>query len=115
VAVGDTVRVVDKESGKFDVIARGGQVTIRVFVSGSLNRPDVSALIDSVVQAKGQYEIGKNDTDISGASLLLLSLDAQIGFPKIESLLRAVEGPDVKWEYGNVYASDGRPLNWWAH
>lgn len=114
-AVGDTVRIVDQASGKFDVLARGGQVTIRVFVTGSLNRPDVRALIDSVVQEKGQYEVGKNDTDIGGASLLLLSLDIKIGFPKIESLLHAVEGPDVQWEYGNVYDANGKPLKWWAH
>jgi hypothetical protein len=115
VAAGDAIRILDPASGKFAVLARGGQITIRVFVTGGLERPDVKALIDEVVQAQGQYEIGRNDPRPDGASLLLVSLDSRVGFPKIERMLQTVVGPDVKWEYGNVYDSNGKPLNWWAH
>lgn len=114
-AAGDTVRIFDREAGKFDVLVRGGQVTIRVFVDGSLDRPDVRTLIDSVSSAGGHHEVGRNDTSVGGASLLMISLDASVGFPRIESLLRTVEGPDVRWEYGNIYDASGEPLNWWAH
>lgn len=113
-AFGDTVKIVEPSTGKFEVITRGGQVTIRVFVAGSLVRPDVRALIDSVVLKNGKYEVGKDDGVVGGASLLLVSLDVRLGFSVIESLLHVVEGPDVKWEYGNVYDANGEPLNWWV-
>lgn len=114
-ASGDTFRVIDPASGKFVVLDRGQQVTVRVFVTGSLERPDIHSLIKAVLQAHGQYEVGRNDAGTTSASLLLLSLDVKIGFATIESMLRVAEGPDVRWEYGNVYDANGAPLNWWAH
>jgi hypothetical protein len=114
-ALGDTMKVLEATSGKFQVVSRGGQVTIRVFVTGGLARPDVRALIESVVAANGKYEVGKDDAVAGGASLLLVSLDVVLGFPTIESMLHVVEGPDVTWEYGNIYDTNGAPLGWWAH
>ncbi|MFT7773443.1 DUF4265 domain-containing protein [Roseateles sp.] len=114
-AAGDVVKILDRESGRFDVLVRGNQVTIRIFVDGGLDRPDVRSLIDQISEMGGCHEIARNDAGVNGASLLLVSVDVAIGFPKIESLLRIVEGPDVRWEYGNVYGVDGESLNWWAH
>jgi hypothetical protein len=114
-ASGDSIRMLERESGRYELCAHGGQVTVRVFVTGSLDRPDVLALIDCAVQAGGTYEVARNDRDSDGASMLLLSVDVRIGFPEIESMMAKVEGPDVRWEYGNVYDSDGEPLNWWAN
>jgi hypothetical protein len=114
-AAKDIVRIIEPATGKFELIDRGGQVTIRAFIDGTLDRPDVHSLLSSIEQVGGMHEIGKNDTVPGGASLLLLSFDAKIGFPKMENILSAIEGPDVRWEYANVYDTNGRPLNWWAH
>jgi hypothetical protein len=115
VGLGDTVEIIDSKSGRFRVLVRGGQVTVRVFVNGSLDRPDVQSLVSAIVTEGGSYEVGKNDQAQGGTSLLLVSLDASIGFGKIEKLMTLVEGPDVQWEYGNVYDRDGSSLNWWLH
>jgi hypothetical protein len=114
-ASGDSIRMLDRESGRYELCARGGQVTVRVFVGGSLDRPDVRGLIDRAVLVGGTYEVARNDPDGDGASLLLLSVDVRIGFAEIESMIAKVEGPDVRWEYGNVYDEDGASLNWWTH
>ena len=65
-AAEDTVRILDRDTGSFDLVKRGGQVTIRVFVNGTLTRPDVRALVDAVSSAGGLHELGRNDDDPEG-------------------------------------------------
>ncbi|WP_315811662.1 DUF4265 domain-containing protein [Bradyrhizobium sp. SZCCHNR2028] len=112
VALDDIVRIVDPNSGRFEVVSRSGQVSIRVFIEGPLDRSDVHAVIDAVLSENGKYEVGKNSED---ASLLLLSLHIGLGLDKIKSIMNLVVGPAVQWEFGNVYDDHGNFTNWWAH
>jgi hypothetical protein len=112
VALGDIVKILDSATGEFEVVSRSGQVTLRAFVRGPLDRPDIRTLIDSIIAVGGKYELGKNN---NRASLLILSVDIALGLKKIASLMHVVEGPDVQWEYGNVYGENGKLLNWWTH
>jgi Domain of unknown function (DUF4265) len=110
---GDTIKMVDEETGTYRVLSRGGQITVRVFVNGTLTRPEVSSVVDEVLKLEGTYEVGKNATHEQQSSLLLLSLPSSAGFNRIEVLLNPARLPDCTWEYGNVYDPTGAPLNWW--
>lgn len=112
-AYGDQIEVANLDVGEFRVVERGGQVTLRVFVTGSLERGEIDELIERVTMAEGLHEIGKNAKATADTSLLLLSVPVSLGFSRIEEMMHAVESPSTKWEYGNIYSDDGLPLNWW--
>lgn len=113
VGYADEIRLMDAERGLFEIRSRGGNVTIRVFLDGTLDRPEIDALIDAVSQLGGLHEVGKNASSSNDPSLLLLSIPASQGFPRIEDLMRRLDQTGARWEYGNVYDDQGRPLNWW--
>jgi Domain of unknown function (DUF4265) len=112
-AYGDEIELLNTDTGEFRVDNRGGQITIRVFLPGTLDRPEIDELIKVTTNWGGLYEIGRTARSDDESSLLLLSVPASIGFPKVEALMRDVSAFDGKWEYGNVYTQDGTPLNWW--
>jgi len=109
----DCIRLLDKERGAYEVTERGGQLVVRLYVDGSLDRPDIQQLIDAVVALGGSFEVAKNDAQASGMSLLLIALSAERGFAEIERLMKPCEAAGYQWEYGNVYDAEGNPLNWW--
>jgi hypothetical protein len=113
IALNDLIEVLDFDSGKFTVIQRGGQVTIRLYVEGTLDRDDVRAVIEAVTTANGVFEVAKNASTAGNTSMLLLSLDVALGFKRIESLLERVPEEGCSWEYGNIYDQGGNPLKWW--
>ncbi|TFW33710.1 DUF4265 domain-containing protein [Massilia horti] len=113
VAYGDVIRVLDQASGDFEVLEHNGQVTVRVFVRGSLEKPEIRSLINDILGHKGLYEVGKASDDPDHLSLLLISLDVKIGFPEIEEILSSVKHAGHQWEYGNIYDENGRQLSWW--
>lgn len=109
----DTIRLLDRESGNYEIIERGKQIVVRLYVNGSLEQPPVKTLIDTVVSLGGEFEVGKNAMSPGGKSLLLIALDLAIGFEKIEALMQPLAGAGHQWEYGNIYDATGNPLNWW--
>jgi hypothetical protein len=113
VALHDTVELLDVDSGAFNVVKRGGQVTIRLYLKGTLDRIDVRSLLDEITAANGYFEVGKNAKGDNGTSLLLLSLPINLGFPRIEALMVPFHDETFQWEYGNVYDRQGHSLNWW--
>lgn len=113
IALGDTVKILDENSGQFRLVAHGGQVSIRLYLSGTLDRPVVTGLINELVKLNGTYEVGKNASKVAETSLLLLSVGVAVGFPRIEKLMAPFCGEVGQWEYGNVYDSAGVPLGWW--
>jgi hypothetical protein len=109
----DTIRLLNSESGSYEVIKRARQIVVRLYVDGSLDKPEIKSLIDDVVDLGGFFEVGKNTDQADGKSLLLMALSLNVGFGKIEELLKPFGGVGYQWEYGNVYDADGNPLNWW--
>ncbi|WP_257166976.1 DUF4265 domain-containing protein [Bradyrhizobium sp. SRS-191] len=112
VGLDDVVKIVDPDSGQFEIVSRSGQVAIRAFVEGPLDRPDVRALIDAILSENGTYEAARSDEDVS---LLLLSIHINLGLDKIRSLMKLVAGPDVQWEFGNIFDEDGNLVDWWVN
>jgi hypothetical protein len=113
VAYGDSVQVNEEVSGDFQVIRNSGQVTVRVFVKGDLEKPEIRSLIDDVCALGGLYEVGKIATDPNQKSLLLISLHISIGLSEIAKLLSSVKATGGQWEYGNIYDENGDQLGWW--
>jgi len=111
VGLDDEVRLLEDET--FDLVRRGGNVTVRLYIRGSLERPDIKELLDDIVALDGAYEVGRQAGEASATSLLLCSLPLSAGFSRIESLFKPFETGDDQWEYGNVYDAAGNPLNWW--
>lgn len=109
----DCVRLLDQESGAYEVTKRGGQIVVRLYVDGSLDHPLIACLVDEVVKRGGLFEVARNTPRNGHKSLLLISLDVEAGFKAIESLMGEYETQEFQWEYGNVYDAAGKPLNWW--
>lgn len=112
-AYGDEIEVENLDTGEFQIVKRGGHVTLRVFLNGPLDRVEIDELIERVTEAGGLHEIGKNAKADADPSLLLLSVPVSIGFLQIEEAMHTVQSVGAKWEFGNVYSEDGAPLNWW--
>jgi hypothetical protein len=111
-AYGDEIEVMS-ESGRFEVRERGGHVTIRAFMSGTLDKAAVDGVIEQVSSLGGIHEIARNAKASDDASLLLISIPVAVGFPLIEQMMNRLAPLKVRWEYGNVYAPSGAPLMWW--
>ena len=112
-ALNDLVQISNEASGLFEVLIRSGQITLRVFIDGRLERTEIEALVSAVIAKGGRYEVAKNDVSNKGNSMLLLSIDLSIGFKNIEEMMRPIERAGAQWEYGNVYDASGKPMNWW--
>jgi hypothetical protein len=113
VGLKDVIRLLDSASGTYEVVKYGKQIVVRLYVDGSLERPQIKTLIDDILSLGGHFEIGKNSDQTGGKSLLLIALDSELGFKRIEDLLKPFDTIGYQWEYGNVYDAEGNPLNWW--
>lgn len=113
VAFGDRIKINNFESGDFIVTARSGQLAIRIFIDGTLEKDEIRHLMENVTSLGGRFEIGINKEDKNKTSLLLVSVDISKGFSEIESLMKKFEKVGGHWEYGNVYDQVGEPMNWW--
>lgn len=109
----DCIRLLDKDRGAYEITERGGQLVVRLYVDGSLDRPVIQHLTDELVGLGGSFEVAKNAAQASGMSLLLIALSAKHGFANVERLMGPCEAAGYQWEYGNVYDVEGNPLNWW--
>jgi len=110
-AAGDVIR--PKGEGDFDIVERGGNVCIQVFL-GSVpqnERPRVREAFENAMSAMG----GRLDGVSPGVLIGTVSVSAT--FPRIEAALKAFEGVHrgITYMFGNVYdIEDGHtPLNWW--
>ena len=102
-AAGDLLRVDDE--GRTEVIERGGNLAVQVYVPHEhLDR------WSSQLRDLG----GRVDGRAPGVSVVTVPVSA--GFQAVEKLVTEIvqSVPDGEWYFGNVYADDGEtPLNWW--
>jgi hypothetical protein len=106
IAAGDEFRLLDG-NGAFEVTHRAGNVAVQLFSSSPV-APYVSAL-SARVQELGGWLDGSIERG------LVFTLPITAGFPAIERLFQTwvAEQPGWEWAFGNVYAEDGSPFNWW--
>jgi hypothetical protein len=105
IAAGDEVEVAG--DGSYSVVARAGNIAVRVFSTLSLhdNEPELTAQVEDL----GGRLDGRIDRGLA------YTIPFRAGFPVLESVFDSftLKYPTSQWEYGNIYAEDGSPLNWW--
>ena len=104
-AAGDEFELAD--DGTYQILKRGRNIAVRVFFDQPIQQR--SQELTSLVLALG----GRLDGSTNQGLAYTIPIEA--GFKAIESVFTAfVEAnQSTIWEFGNVYADDGRPLNWW--
>lgn len=105
----DVIRVLDAASGGFEVLTRGGEVVVRMYVDGPLDSPAIKTLIDEVVSMGGSFEVGKNADAEGYKSLLLIALSVTIGFGKIEALFAPLTFLNISGSMGMSMTQGGAP------
>ena len=108
IAAGDSIRV---EGIDFEVIARGGNIAIKV-TGGQEGLSD--AVVEFLRESLGALG-GRLDGRVRSAAVW--SVPDAAGFGAIEQILGRVCNlePDVVWWYGNVYDDNDQPLLWWRN
>jgi hypothetical protein len=107
IAAGDEIEL--GSDGTYAVVARSGNIAVRVLSTHSLcgNEPELTAQVETIG--------GRLDGSVDRA--LTYTIPSSVGFTAIESIFTSFTRtyPKAEWEYGNIYAEDGTPLNWWQN
>lgn len=109
IAAGDIIDV--RPDGTFRTIHRGGNVVVQVYaprdVLGALHE-----VLEPHIAELGGWLDGRGAKQTTGSLVYTIPITA--GFDAIDAVMRRIEGnAGVDWLYGNVYADDGTPLDWW--
>lgn len=109
IAAGDTIRITDRASGLFEVVSRGGNVSVKFATEQPI--ADVLQFLSTQLELLG----GRFDGAVAHAGVWTVPVVA--GFKEIEDVMsRALAlRPGSQWWYGNVYDDNGDPLRWWEH
>lgn len=101
----DVVRVL--AGGAFEVVERGGNVTIHI--SETLPPSALDALRHSFRSLDGEVE------EPEDRRFTVITVPVSAGFKAIEDAADdALASVNVSWAFGNVYDENDVPLNWWA-
>lgn len=115
VAAGDVIRVLDSAAGSFEIVTRGGNVSVQFYL-GEHEADDIQATKDIARGMAADLAVLGGHVDGMTAGLIACSIPSEAGFAAIEELFEAVthRHPGAQWQYGNVYDSaTGEPLRWW--
>lgn len=107
IAMGDVINIIDLDHGYFELIKRGGNISIQVY-------SDSITVLEPYLTQKLVALSGFLDGINNG--VCVYTVPASAGFDKIESVFSDVMTvfKNTQWYYGNVYADDDEtPLNWW--
>ncbi|NIB41717.1 DUF4265 domain-containing protein [Pseudomaricurvus alkylphenolicus] len=107
VAAGDIIRVTDEETGAFEVIEYGGNVSVKI--------SDTSLIIEKLSKIDQILSKVNARRDGNLEHVAVWTIPAESGFEAIEtSIAKACELlEEPVWWYGNVYDSQNNPINWW--
>jgi hypothetical protein len=115
VAAGDVIRVVDSETGTFEIVRRGGNVCVQFYL-GESDVDDAQATAHAASAIAAHLEPLGGFIDGQTAGLIAFTVPAEVGLPAIEQVFdsAAERWPGAQWQYANVYDPvTGDPLGWW--
>lgn len=106
IAAGDQIRL--HAGGSFEVVRRGGNICLLVVPDEAPAPDDLAPLRDAFDELGGIVELPPD------RRFIVITVPAAPGFDAVEAAIDDWTGPrGHHWEYGNVYDTDGNPLNWW--
>jgi hypothetical protein len=109
IAGGDVVTLEPGLLQGFRVVSRGGNLAVlTVFPTAELRGQAEPELSKAVRALQGVCDGGP-------PRMLVFTVPVSSGFPAVDALFNTVpeRWPGAVWYYGNVYAADHTPLNWW--
>ncbi len=115
VAAGDVIRISDDETGRFEIVRRGGNVCVQLYLADA-EADDAEATQSEVEAIRADLEPLGGTVDASTPGLIAFTLAAEVGFSAIELVAAAAVArrPGAQWQYSNVYdPMTGEPLGWW--
>jgi hypothetical protein len=110
IAGGDVIELDVAQLSGYRVVSRGGNLAVVViFTSDEQRRQAETELAASVRRLRGVCDGGP-------ARVLVFTIPVTSGFASVEEVFGAVPQrfPGAVWYFGNVYAADQQPLNWWS-
>ena len=115
IAAGDTIQVTDRSRGRFEVLDRGGNLGVQLFLAAA--GPDAAPAID-VELTPAVVGLGGRLDDRVEDRIVVYTVPVTAGFDAVQTVLNEFVGrhPGAEWYYANVYdPEDGvTPLNWWT-
>jgi hypothetical protein len=106
-AAGDRIRL--RSDGTFDVVARGGNLCLRLYPETRPSDVAVGALTTAVDELRGLVEMP------SDRRFVVITIPISVGFPAVEKTVSSwAEAQGCTWEFGNVYDDNGDVLDWIA-
>ncbi|XAL99588.1 DUF4265 domain-containing protein [Phycisphaeraceae bacterium D3-23] len=107
IAAGDVIRLTDVSLGLFEIVNRGGNISVKWMASSPIS--EFLNQADQILKPLGS----RRDGDIAKAAVWTIPISAT--FVAIEEAMEKVIElvPDSGWWYGNVYDENDNPLNWW--
>ncbi len=113
-AAGDVVKIVDEESGSFEILKRGGNVCVQVYL-GELDADDSEAttrLAENLLRLLSP--LGGRVAGVT-PGLVSFTVPARSGLSAIEAVFNhaADLSKGAQWQYANVYdPATGDQLEW---
>ncbi|WP_328991034.1 DUF4265 domain-containing protein [Kribbella sp. NBC_01245] len=106
-AAGDIVQLT--ADGGFQVTSRDGNVAIQAFVDTEFTAGEIQHLTAAFEPLAGVVEAPTH------RRFLVVTVPVRAGFEAIEAAMANWHAavPTADWSFGNVFADDGTPLNWW--
>jgi len=115
VAAGDIIRILDSETGAFEIVHHGGNISVQFYLAET-QADDIQATNTVIKDLASAIAALNGRMDGYTAGLIVYSIPAKAGFSSIEKLFDAAvfRFPGAQWQYCNVFnPSTGEPLNWW--
>lgn len=115
VAAGDVIRLLNDQTGEFEVLEHGGNVCVQFYLS-RLDSDNLRAttLVANALSQEVESLGGRLDGRTAG--LVSFTVPVRAGFPAIERIFQGAiaKYPGTQWQYANVYhPQTGEPLRWW--
>jgi hypothetical protein len=115
VAAGDVIRMIDRDAGSFEIVRRGGNISVQFYLAAH-DMDNIEATTEIANEIESELAALGGRMDGKTAGLIVFSIPISAGFATVEKVfeLAAHRHIGAQWQYGNVYDPlTQEPLLWW--